>query len=238
VPHTPIARTRRGRPLAVPAAVPAAVVAAALALTGCSGGAAAATGVDEAFVGGTTAPSPEATITPEPGSWTGTDVPAGYRVALVSAGTDAGTDAGTEAGTDAATGTIVRGVQEWAEQAGVDLVQFTAADDEEVEDRVEEAVAQAPDLVLGAGTGIVDVFTLATGQYLDQPFLVLGAQLAEPTANVTAVVWPGATFRGTGLAASGEVDPASVTPARVRDAVAAGVASVLRDLSGIVIDLG
>jgi len=226
VPHTPIARTRRGRLFAVPVAVPAAVVAAVLALTGCSGGAAAATGVDEAFVGGTTAPSPEATITPEPGSWAGTDVPAGYRVALVSAGTDAATD------------TIVRGVQEWAEQAGVDLAQFTAADDEEVEDRVEEAVAQAPDLVLGAGTGIVDVFTLATGQYLDQPFLVLGAQLAEPTANVTAVVWPGATFRGTGLAASGEVDPASVTPARVRDAVAAGVASVLRDLSGIVIDLG
>jgi hypothetical protein len=46
-----------------------------------------------------------------------------------------------------------------------------------------------------------------------------------------------ATFRGTGLGAAGEVDPASVTADRVRDGLDAGVASVLHDLTGILVDL-
>ena len=197
-------------------------------LAGCTGGPApsAAPGLDERFLGGNTDPSPAATITPEPGSWNGTDVPAGYRVTLVSAGADD------------ATATVVSGVQAWADREDVVLTALpAAADDDDVQARIEEAVTTDANLVLGAGDGVVDVFALLTAQHLDQQFLIVGAQLPEPTANVTSVVWPGARSRGTGLAAPGDVDPAAVTPDRVREALDAGMTSVLHDLTGIVIDL-
>lgn len=66
-------------------------------------------------------------------------------------------------------------------------------------------------------------------QYLDD------AELAEPTANVTAADWPGASFRGEGLGMPSTYDPASFTPDRAAAAVRAGVASVLNGVTGRVI---
>ncbi|RIJ71185.1 BMP family ABC transporter substrate-binding protein [Nakamurella silvestris] len=175
---------------------------------------------------GTDRPTPEATVRPEPGSWDDVMPPAGYRVVLISAGDTA------------STATIADTVKEWAAGLDVDLVTLTAQDDDQVEARINRAVALRPDLVIGAGHEVVDVFALLTAQHLDQEFLVLGAELPEPTGNVTSVVWPGATFRGTGLSAAGEQDAAAVTPARAHDAVTAGVAGVLHGLTGIVLDLG
>ena len=129
-------------------------------------------------------------------------------------------------------------VREWAESEGVVFQQLRAQTDDEVEDRIDQAVAAEPDLVIGAGDGVVDVFALITGQYLAQQFLVVGAELPEPTANVTSVIWPGAMFRGTGLGSSGTIDPAQVTPERAGEAIAAGSASVLHGHTGIVLDLG
>ena len=63
----------------------------------------------------------------------------------------------------------------------------------------------------------------------------MGAELAEPTGNVTAVDWTGASFRGEGLGASSAYDPASFTAERCAAAIRAGVAAVLNDLTGIVI---
>jgi hypothetical protein len=176
------------------------------------------------FLGGIN-PTPEATIAPEAGSWDGVGPPASYRVVLISAGDNAETS------------TLVTAVELWAERENVDLRALTASGDDEVEARIDEAVAMHPDLVVGAGSGVIDVFSLLTAQHLAQQFLVVGAQLPEPTENVTAVIWHGATFRGTGLDAAGEQDTASVTPEQAGRAITAGVASVLHDLTGIVIEL-
>jgi hypothetical protein len=182
--------------------------------------------LDAGFLGAQTSPSPEATITPEDGSWNGVRPPAGYRVVLITAGTDAPTE------------TLIGAIGAWADREGVDLEEMTAAADDEVEDRLNEAVASTPDLVLGAGNGVIDVFTLLTSQHLAQQFLVVGAELPEPTGNVTSVIWPGATFRGTGLGTSGVQDDSTFTPERADAAVSAGVASVLHGVTGIVVYLG
>ncbi|MGA1838785.1 BMP family ABC transporter substrate-binding protein [Herbiconiux sp. 11R-BC] len=178
------------------------------------------------FIGSASpSPSPEATVTPEPGSWAGVTPPVGYRVTLISAGTDA------------ATTTVVQAVADWAAGAHVALTTLSASNDEEVGTLFDEAVAAGSDLIVGAGNGVIDTFMLVTAQYLDQQVLVVGAELPEPTANVTSVVWPGAVFRGTGLGTSGDLDPASVTPERTADAIEAGVASVLHGHTGIVVYL-
>jgi hypothetical protein len=169
--------------------------------------------------------SPEATVAPEAGSWDGVEPPPGYRVVLVAA-----------EGDEAAT-TLALAVERWAESRDVDLEVLEAAHDDEVEDRLDTAVERRPDLVIGAGDGVVDVFTLLTPQHLGQAFLMIGAELPEPTENVTSVIWPGAAYRGSGVGTSGEIDPASFTPQRADQAMAAGVASVLHGFTGIVVAL-
>ncbi|QAY72430.1 hypothetical protein ET445_02810 [Agromyces protaetiae] len=202
-------------------------VALVAALAGCSsaplsGGIAA--GVDPAFLGGGPMPTPEATIEPHPGSWETIDVPDDFSVIMIVADESA------------ATTTIADAVEAWADRENVDLDTLTAANDDELIDRIAEATAAAPDVVIGAGAGVVDEFAYGTAGHLDQQYLVVGAQLGEPTENVTAAIWPGATFRGTGIT-DDEQDASAVTPARALDAVSAGVASILQGLTGIVVSL-
>ena len=215
---------------------PLAASAVALALAACGAAAPGTTPHDDAspapltgfaarFVGSSHQPAPEATVRPTPGTWDDVAAPAGFSIAVVARGGDA------------ATATLTDAVEHYAEAHGADLTVLPARDDDEVEQRIDEAVAAAPDLVVGVGDGVVDVFSLITAQYLETDFLLVGAQLPEPTRNVTAVVWPGAEFRGTGLG-NDAARPNAVTPARAREAVAAGAASVLHDLTGIVIELG
>jgi hypothetical protein len=177
------------------------------------------------FLGDTPSPTPEATVNPEPGSWDNVVPPAGYRVVVISAGEDA------------ATTTLTTAVKTWAARQNVQLKNVTAANDDEVEARALDAVATEPDLVIGAGTGVIDVLALVTPQHLAQQFLMIGAELPEPTGNVTSAVWNGATFRGTGLSAAGDQDPKSVTAKRADDAITAGVASILSGFTGIVLHL-
>ena len=75
-----------------------------------------------------------------------------------------------------------------------------------------------------------------TASHFDQQFFVVGAQLPEPTVNVTAAIWRGASSGG------GEVpdtalsfDPDAFTREHAGAAIRAGVASVLSHLTGIVI---
>jgi hypothetical protein len=180
------------------------------------------------FLGSEPSPSPEATVAPEAGSWDGVEPPRGYRVTLIVAG---GADG------DAGASTLETAVRQWADARPVELEVLEAAHDDEVEHRLDDAVAARADLVIGAGDGVVDVFALLTPQHLDQPFLVLGAELPEPTENVTSVIWPGAAFRGSGVGTSGEIDPSSFTSQRADQAVLAGVASVVHGLTGIVVAL-
>lgn len=173
-----------------------------------------------------TPPAPEATITPRPGSWDDVHPSKGYRVVLLTAGNDRPTK------------TLVKAVNAWAEDEDVSLKTIKAGKPADYVPLIDEAIDLEPDLVISAGNDLVDPMTLVTASHLDQQFLVVGAELAEPTANVTAADWTGASFRGEGLGASSSYDPASFTAERAGQAVRAGVAAVLNDLTGIVIRLG
>lgn len=178
------------------------------------------------FIDPASPPAPESTIRPKPGSWDAVHPPRGYRVVLLTAGTDS------------ATRTVVTGVKEWANAEHVTLQTVVAEDPRLFVDAIVEAMTLTPDLIISAGNSLVDPLALVTASHLDQQFLVVGAQLPEPTVNVTAAIWQGASSRGSEVPdtnASFHLD--AFTRPRVSAAVRAGVASVLHDITGIVISL-
>jgi hypothetical protein len=133
---------------------------------------------------------------------------------------------------------LLAATQAFADDGGAVLQVFTArGGGDPVGTALAEAVASGADLVVGLGEGVVDVFTFETAQLLDQQFLVVGAQLAEPTENVTAVIWPGATGRGAAAAPDGELDPDAATEQRGSQALAVGVDAVRRGETGVVLRL-
>jgi len=166
-------------------------------------------------------PAPESTIVPAAGSWDGVRPAPGYRVVLLTAGDDQ------------PTATLSEAVREWADEEGVDL--RTVEADEDLIDGIVDAMDLNPDLIVSVGNDLVDPLATVSASHLAQPFLVLGAEIPEPTSNVTAVTWAGASFRGEGLVTSTPYDAESFTTARSADALRAGVAAVLHDLTGIVI---
>jgi hypothetical protein len=168
-------------------------------------------------------PTPEATITPRPESWDEVHPSEDYRVVLLTAGDDE------------QTGTLVDAVRDWAQDEEVSLKTVTASDPHTYVATIDKAIGMEPDLIITAGNELVDPLAMVTPNHLGQPFLVVGAELAEPTHNVTAADWAGASFRGEGLGASSAYDPASFTPERARNAVRSGVAAVLSGVTGIVI---
>ncbi|MGW2936765.1 hypothetical protein ACWDA7_34035 [Streptomyces sp. NPDC001156] len=175
------------------------------------------------FVDTSSSPAPESTTTPRPGSWTGVHPPKNYRVVLVSAGADRPTRA------------LVTAVEDWAEAEHVDLRTVRADGTLDLLPTLTKALEMSPDLVVSAGNDLIDPLATVTPNHLSQRFLVVGAELAEPTYNVTAVDWSGASFRGEGLGMSSTYDPASFTAPRCAAAIRAGAAAVLHDLTGIVI---
>jgi hypothetical protein len=174
------------------------------------------------FIDPAAPPRPEATITPEPGSWDGVHPSKGYRVVLLTAGADRPTKA------------LVSAVTQWAQDEDVDL-RTVVATDADLLPSITTAIGMKPDLIVSAGNDLIDPLTVVTASHLDQQFLAVGAELAEPTHNVTAVDWSGASFRGEGLGASSTYDPDSFTTDRCAAAVRVGVAAVLTDLTGIVV---
>ncbi|MEU9891274.1 hypothetical protein [Sphaerisporangium sp. NPDC051011] len=215
----------------LPAGMLAAAVATAVLVSGCSSGDdwsaphAKPTPVGALGPGffPSTSPAPESTITPRPRSWDGVHPPEDYRVVLLTAGSDPQTR------------TLVSAVTKWAEEEQVSLKTITATAPSQYIPRISEAIDLAPDLVISAGNDLIDPLALVTANHLGRQFLVIGAELAEPTANVTAADWTGAAFRGEGLGMSSAYDPATFTPERAGRAVRAGVAAVLHGMTGIVI---
>lgn len=175
------------------------------------------------FIDSSAPPAPEGTVTPRPGSWTGVHPSKGYRVVLLTTGDDAPTRA------------LVTAVEDWAEAEDVDLRTVVAGGTHDLVPGIVRALEMGPDLIVSAGNDLVDPLALVTANHLAQRFLVVGAELAEPTENVTAVDWSGASFRGEGLGMSSTYDPASFTAERCAAAIRAGVAAVLSDLTGIVV---
>jgi len=178
------------------------------------------------FIDPTAPPPPESTIRPRPGSWNSVRPPRGYRVVLLTAGDDR------------ATTTLVTAVRQWADAERVRLTTVAVRKPGGFVDGIVEAMDRRPDLVIYAGNALVDALALVTASHLDQQFLVVGAQLPEPTVNVTAAIWRGASSRGWEVPdTTSSFDPAAFTPAHAGDAIRAGVASVLSDITGIVISL-
>jgi hypothetical protein len=136
-------------------------------------------------------------------------------------------------GDDAPTAVLVRAVQGWATETRADL-EIVHADDDMI-DGIVAAMQMNPDLIVSAGDALVDPLATVTASHLDRQFLIVGAELAEPTENVTAVDWTGAAYRGEGLGTASAYDPTSFTPERAAAAVRAGVASVLTGQRGIVL---
>ena len=178
------------------------------------------------FIDPAAPPAPEATIRPKPGSWDSVHPPRDYRVVLLTAGDDS------------ATTTLVTAVNQWAKAEHVRL-ETVATTEAKAVDGIVEAIGRRPDLVVCAGHSLVDALALVTASFLDQPFLVVGAQLPEPTVNVTAAIWRGASSRGGEVPdTASSYNPDAFTPEHAGAAIRAGVASVLSDLTGIVIWLG
>ena len=168
-------------------------------------------------------PGPEATATPQPGSWDGVSPSKGFRVVLLTAGDDR------------PTGALVQAVEEWAAEEHVSLRTVAAEGGLDLLPSITKALDMHPDLIVSAGNDLIDPLATVTPNHLSQQFLVVGAELAEPTGNVTAVDWSGASFRGEGLGMSSTYDAASFTPERCAASIRAGVAAVLNDLTGIVL---
>lgn len=175
------------------------------------------------FVGLPARPAPESTVTPAPGSWEGVHPPKGYRVVLLTAGADRPTRS------------LVNAVKSWAQDEHVKLRTVVADGEADLMPSITEALDLTPDLIVSAGNDLIDPLVPVTANHLSQQFLVVGAELAEPTHNVTAVDWPGASFRGEGLGMSSTYDAGSFTAPRCAAAIRAGAAAVLNDLTGIVI---
>jgi hypothetical protein len=170
-------------------------------------------------------PAPEATIKPKPGSWDAVHPPRGYGVVLLTAGDDH------------PTATLVTAVKQWARAEHVRL-ETVATTEAKAVDGIIQAIELRPDLVLCAGHVLVDALALVTASHLDQQFLVVGAQLPEPTINVTAAIWRGASSRGSEVPNTAwSFHPDAFTPKQAGAAIRAGVAGVLSNLTGIVISL-
>ncbi|MGA1812470.1 MULTISPECIES: hypothetical protein [unclassified Frondihabitans] len=168
-------------------------------------------------------PAPEGTLRPEPGSWDAVHPPAGYRVVLLSSGDDA------------ATRTLVRSVKSWASSADVRVTPVVASSADDRLAAVTRAVEKKADLVISVGNAMVDPLAALSPSALHQQFLVLGAEIAEPTSNVTAADWTGAGFRGEGLGTPSHYDASTFTDERAGRALRAGIAAVLSDLNGTVV---
>lgn len=171
-------------------------------------------------------PAPESTIRPQPGSWDAVHPPPRYQAVLLTAGHDA------------ATTTLVEGVRQWAAMEGVRLATVEATGPDRHVTAIVDAMNHPADLIICAGPSLVDALALVTPSHLDRQFLIVGAQLPEPTVNVTAAIWPGASSRGREVPdTAGTFRPGSFTSEQVSAAIRAGVASVLHHVTGIVIML-
>ena len=179
------------------------------------------------FIDPAAPPPPEGMIRPRPGSWDAVRPPRGYRVVLLTAGNDHPTT------------TLVTAVKQWANAESVRLKTVAVTEPHRFVDGIVEAMDLRPDLVICAGQALVDALALVTASHLDQQFLVVGAQLPEPTVNVTAAIWRGASSRGREVPNTAlSFDPDAFRPEHAGAAIRAGVASVLSELTGIVIWLG
>ncbi|WP_156316481.1 hypothetical protein [Leucobacter japonicus] len=119
--------------------------------------------------------------------------------------------------------------------ASVDVRTTDRADESLAHLLGDPATTARPDLIVGIGPATAGAFDLLSAANLDQQFLMLGTQLAEPTDNVTAAVWPGADER----AVFADRAPSFfATPADADTAVRAGITAAATGWNGFVFEAG
>ncbi|MGO2518782.1 MAG: hypothetical protein ACTH8F_01530 [Microbacterium sp.] len=124
------------------------------------------------------------------------------------------------------------------EQIALDALELFAAEHDgsvAMHPDADAALAADADVIVGIGPTAVGAIDRASAANLDMSFLVLGSQLAEPTGNVIAVVWPGADQRAVFADEDHPFGAADVYAAR---AVETGLAAFATGLDGHVIALG
>jgi hypothetical protein len=195
---------------------------AALAVGGCAAGEPGGTGSSAGPVPVVTGdpgaadraePAPGATIAAPVVS--AAEVPTGLTVAV----------AGVDADAVAAVREVLTGLG--AQVGTVDLAT------EDPDGALVTAAEATPDLLVTVGTGALDAVDRLSASRLDLRVLVIGAQLPEPTANVTAVVWPGADGRWSDV----DADAAGIDAPRIAQAVPAGIVTALAERGALVLAL-
>lgn len=223
-PHEQTCRPiRRLRALAAAAAVAAATAA----LSACAASAVT-------FESQLPPPSPSEMVAE--GSGSGADVPAPGSTVAPVAPTDAGIPAGLTLAVVAPDSTpdttaARRAVDALADDLGATVTHVGAVPQgtDDPETLLQAALDAGPDVVVVLGPALLDALDRVSASTLDQQFLTLGTRLPEPTANVTAVVWPG-------VEDVPQDGPVEVAP-RAREALAAGLAAMTTGGSGYVVAL-
>lgn len=163
-------------------------------------------------------PAPGSTIAPVSGEEV--DLPPGLDLVVVALVTD-------DTGTDAA----VVAVHELGAELDATVTVLTEEPGVPVspDALLSDAVDEAADVVVVLGSELLGGVDRVSASTLDQQFVIVGAQLPEPTENVTAVIWPGAESRMDGVSAD-------IAP-RTSEALRAGLAAVDAGTTGYVVAL-
>jgi hypothetical protein len=173
-------------------------------------------------------------IRPEPETWTHVRPDATYRVLLLATGKDAKT------AYDPQVAILVNAVRKWAQaEDRVKLKVRYLHDADTFVDGIDHAAkSHRADLIITAGNSLVDPVAAVSANYAGynpQQFLVLGAEVAEPTVNIAASDWKGSAYLGEGLDQALYYDPKAVTAPRAYAALRAGVAAILAGYTSAIV---
>jgi hypothetical protein len=173
-------------------------------------------------------------VQPDPETWTKVRPSGDYRVLVLAAGKDRSTPQ------DPQVAILVAAVQKWAKaEDRVKLkVRYLSDPRSFIQELDDAARKDHADLIVTAGNRLVDPVAAVSANYAGenpQQFLVLGAEVAEPTVNIAATDWTGSAYLGEGLQESLSYDPAAVTAPRAYAALRAGVAAVLSGYRSVIV---
>ncbi|MBO9522115.1 MAG: hypothetical protein J7518_11310 [Nocardioidaceae bacterium] len=173
-------------------------------------------------------------VEPDPETWTRVRPSGDYRVLLLAAGRS------RRVAQDPQVATLVAAARKWAKAEGrVQLkVRYLSDPRTFIRDLDDAAKHDHADLIMTAGNALVEPVAAVSANYAGedpQQFLVLGAEVAEPTANIAATDWTGSAYLGEGLPESHFYDPRAVTAPRAYAALRAGVAAVLTGYRSVIV---
>ncbi|MGY2873298.1 hypothetical protein ACVW00_000488 [Marmoricola sp. URHA0025 HA25] len=173
-------------------------------------------------------------INPDPETWDKVRPASDYRVLVLAAGKDANTAQTPQVAI------LVGAVKRWAKADARVKLKVRYLDDPHafVQDIDNAAKGDHADVIVTAGNSLVDPVAAVSANYAGderQQFLVLGAEVAEPTINIAATDWTGSAYLGEGLDESLSYDPAAVTAPRAYAALRAGVAAVLSGYTSVIV---